>query len=360
MIIGILTYYGVHNHGAVLQANALKTILSNIGYECGFLAFERSYSNITSEQTSKYKIGLYSIPFYAKYLLEKGPGNIYYNLKKRKTLSTFRMKNLPMIGSYEDFTGDLIIIGSDEVFSLEIGVNPILYGNNLKAKHVISYAASFGPTTYEEIIRQGRTDMIASGIRQMDAVSVRDRNSAEVVEKVADIQAELVCDPVILYGYREEMNSFSPPIKNYILVYSYDKNLNDEKEYRYIVEYAEKRSLKIVSVGYYHRWCKNIDATPFELLSWVKSANLVVTDTFHGAVMSIICNTPAVVKLRNNQNKLSFLLEEYGLSRRAISSFEELELVAAMPVDFAEVNKRIAERRNYSMEYLSGALAKCR
>ena len=27
MKIGILTYYGVHNHGAVLQANALKTCL---------------------------------------------------------------------------------------------------------------------------------------------------------------------------------------------------------------------------------------------------------------------------------------------------------------------------------------------
>ena len=360
MKIGILTYYGVHNHGAVLQANALKTILSNIGYECGFLAFERSYSNITSEQTSKYKIGLCSIPFYAKYLLEKGPGNILYNLKKRKTLSTFRMKNLPMIGSYEDFTGDLIIIGSDEVFSLEIGVNPILYGNNLKAKHVISYAASFGPTTYEDIAKQNQTDMIARGLSKLDAVSVRDRNSAQTVEKVTGIRAAIVCDPVILYGYREEMNSFYPPIKNYILVYSYDKNLNNENEYRHIVEYAEKHSLKIVSVGYYHRWCKSIDATPFELLSWVKSAKLIVTDTFHGAVMSIICNTPAVVKLRNNQNKLSFLLEEYGLSRRAISSFEELGQVAAMPVEFAEVNKHLAERRDYSMEYLNGALAKYR
>ena len=26
MKIGILTYYGVHNHGAVLQANALKSL----------------------------------------------------------------------------------------------------------------------------------------------------------------------------------------------------------------------------------------------------------------------------------------------------------------------------------------------
>ena len=55
-----------------------------------------------------------------------------------------------------------------------------------------------------------------------------------------------------------------------------------------------------------------------ELLGWIKHASMVVTDTFHGTVMSIICNTPVVVKLRGNQNKLEFLLSEYGLLNRAI------------------------------------------
>lgn len=40
MKIGILTYYGVHNHGAVLQANALRQVLLNKGHDCGFLEFE--------------------------------------------------------------------------------------------------------------------------------------------------------------------------------------------------------------------------------------------------------------------------------------------------------------------------------
>ena len=359
MRIGILTYYGVHNHGAVLQANALKTVLTQMGHECGFLAFERSYSNISNEQANKYKIGLGSVSFYAKYFFEKGPGNIIYNIQKRKTLNTFRMQNLPLVGSYQDFAGDLAIIGSDEVFSLEIGVNPFLYGNSLKAKHIISYAASFGPTTYEDIIKQGQKDMIAQGIGQMDAVSVRDGNSAEAVEKVAGIQAALVCDPVILYGYQAEMDVFVPPIKNYILVYSYDKNMNDKSEYGHILDYAKKHGLAVVSVGYYHKWCKSINATPFELLGWIKNANLVVTDTFHGTVMSIICNTPSVVKLRSNQNKLAFLLSEYGLSNCAVAEFNALAQVADVPTDFATVNERLTERRERSMQYLSNALAAC-
>ncbi len=357
MKIGILTYYGVHNHGAVLQANAMKTVLEKKGHECGFLEFERSYSNISQQQANKYKLGFGSIAFYTKYFMEKGAGNILYNMSKKRTLEKFRATNIPMMGKYENFMGDLVVIGSDEVFSLEIGVNPFLYGNGLKTKHIISYAGCFGPTTYADVVKQDQQKMISDGLHNMDAVSVRDWNSMETVKKVSGIDATLVCDPVILYGYEKEMMLFTPPMKDYILIYSYDKNLNDVAEYNYIRDYAEKHNLKIVSVGYYHKWCKSIDASPFELLGWIKNARLVVTDTFHGSVMSIICNTSAVVKLRGNQNKLRFLLSEYGLLDWTISEFSEMESVANREVDFNTVNAVIKERRATSMKFLDAALA---
>lgn len=358
MKIGILTYYGVHNHGAILQAYALKTVLNKMDHDCGFLSFERSYSNISDAQASKYQFGFKSIPFYTKYFFDKGIGNILYNVQKRKTLNTFRSQNIRLIGSYKDFTGDLVIIGSDEVFSLEIGVNPFLYGNGLKSKHVISYAASFGPTTDTDVIEQGQKEMISRGLSRMDAVSVRDQNSVDIIRRITDVQATVVCDPVILYGYQEEMHCFEPPLKNYILVYSYDKNLNDETEYKHILDYAEEHEMDVVSVGYYHKWCKSINASPFELLGWIKNASLVVTDTFHGTVMSIICNTLMVVKLRNNQNKLAFLLSEYGLCNRAISDFDSFAQLADVPVNFVAVNDRLAEKRKQSMDYLKNVLAR--
>ena len=66
MKIGILTYYGVHNHGAVLQANALRTYLTNKGHEVVFLTFERNYDFIPKNNAKKYQGGLSSIPFYLK------------------------------------------------------------------------------------------------------------------------------------------------------------------------------------------------------------------------------------------------------------------------------------------------------
>lgn len=62
--IGILTYYGVHNHGAVLQANGLQQVLKGMGYNVRFLTFNRSYEYISEEQIKKYKLDLSSIPFY--------------------------------------------------------------------------------------------------------------------------------------------------------------------------------------------------------------------------------------------------------------------------------------------------------
>ena len=359
MQIGILTYYGVHNHGAVLQANALKTVLNSMGHECGFLEFERSYASIPQQQAKKYKLGVGSIPFYFRYLWEKGIGNIALNISKKRTLGAFRDENLPMIGSYEAFEGDLVVIGSDEEFSLEIGVNPFLYGNGLRAKHVISYAGSFGPTTYEDIQKQDQQKMIADGLQHVDAVSVRDQNSQDIIRRLAGIKAELVCDPVILYGYENEMRSFSPPMKDYILIYAYDKNLNAASEYEPIKAYAARQGLRVVSVGFYHKWCKSVNADPIELLGWIRNAKLIVTDTFHGAVMSIICNTPAAVKLRGNQNKLRFLLSEYGLTGRIISDFTELESVAGQAVDFHAVNAAVEARRSASMRYLIESLRRC-
>ena len=359
MDIGILTYYGVHNHGALLQAYALKSVLENMGHKVRFLSFERSYEYISSKQVQKYKISLKSIPFFLKYTKEKGIGNIIYNLKKRKALNNFRKEQFDIGTEWNEFNGDLIIIGSDEVFSLEIGYNPMLYGHGLNSKATISYAASFGPTIFEDLSKKGKKEEILRGLNSFSAVSVRDKNSQEIVEALCEKEVPMVCDPVILYGYQKELEKIKSNEEEYILIYSYDSRMNDTEEVNQIIKYARKYKMKIYSVGFFHKWCnRNINADPIELLGWVKNAKLVITDTFHGAVMSIIGNTPLVVKLRDNSNKLEYLLKEYGLDYRIINKFEELEKVAATEIDFIDVNIHISKKRAESMNYLETAIFK--
>lgn len=358
MKVGILTYYGVFNHGAVLQANALKTVISDMGHDCDFITFNRNYDYIPQGQDKKYNISLKSVGLYAKYFANKGVANTIYNLKKHKILNEYRRMALPMGERYTDFSGDAVAIGSDEVFSLEIGINPFFYGHGLKAKCVFSYAGCFGPTTLEDTKRLHVEQLVSSGLLQMNAISTRDQNSANIVKSLTGRDATVVCDPVILYGYKQEMQEFVPKEKDYIILYSYENNLNSPEEVNAIRDYAKKHNLKVYATAYYHGWCdKNIQSTPNELLGWIKNAKMVVTDTFHGSVISLVCGTPMVVKLRGNQNKLGFLMEEYGLSNRIIEGFDQFAAVADASVDFDAVNQKIEERRGASMEFLKHALS---
>lgn len=357
MKIGILTYYGVHSHGAVLQANALKRVLEKMGHEVCFITFERNYDYITAEQSRKYKISIASIPFYAKYLIEKGPSNILYNLKKNSILNDYRKKQFIMGPRYNEFTGDVVIVGSDEVFSLEIGLNPFMYGVGLQSKKIISYAACFGPTTIDDIQKKKVMGLISDGLKKFDHISARDMNTKVISEKLSGKAVDLVCDPAILYGYEKEMNEFIPKQDSYISVYSYDRNMNDPDEIDMIRAYAKKKGYKTIAIGYPHSWCDmNVNATPNELIGYIEHAKLVITDTFHGSVISIICNQNFIVKMRGNQNKLGYLLEEYGLSGRIVSDLGELEKVVEEGVNYDVVNSLITNKRNHSMEYLKEAL----
>lgn len=357
MKIGILTYYGVHNYGAVLQANALRKVLQNYGHEVVFLTFSRNYDTTPVNQINKYKIGIKSVKFYFGYLFEKGIRNIIFNMKKSKALKKFRSEYIPLFGRYTDFDGDAVIIGSDEVFSADIGINPFFYGHGIPTDKILSYAGCFGSTTAELLTKLHLNELVSSGFRKMSSISVRDNNSKEIVRKVSGLESSIVCDPVILYGYADEMEFKKTNFANYIIVYSYDKNMNSYEEIAAIRSFAKKHCLKIVSVGMYHKWCdKNIVASPTEMITWIKHSKYVITDTFHGAVVSLICNTPMIVKIRGNSNKLGFLLSEYGLTDRIIDNIDQIESVAANEIDFDSINKKMQAKREASMKFLKSAL----
>lgn len=360
MKIGILTHYGVHNHGALLQAYALRTVLTELGHEVCFLRFARSYEYMAQGQASKYRLSWRSIPVYLDFLRQRGLGSVLYNMRKKRTLAAFRAAHFPMAELAQAADCDAVIIGSDEVFSLEVGFTPCMYGIGLDCPRVLSYAASFGPTRLADVQARGRGDDIAAGLRGLTQVSVRDENSAQIVEALTGSRPALVCDPVILYGYAQEQCAQQVPAREpYILVYAYDTRMNDAREVAPIREFAAAQGLPLYSVGFYHAWCdKCIDVSPLELLGWVRGARYVLTDTFHGSVLSLICQTPMLVKLRDNANKLACLLAQYGLSGRITQDFHDLAAIAAQPVDWTQAEATLKAQRAQSRQYLLDALAK--
>lgn len=360
MTYGIITHYDVHNHGALLQLNGLKQVLKNLNIEASALQFDKNYDFMGKAMKAKYDISMKSIGIYLRYLKEKGVACFLYNYKKRKVLNGFR-KRAHLIGDYYTECGllDGVIVGSDEVFALHTGPTPAFFGHALPSNKVFSYGGCFGPTTISDIEKWHCRSFVASGLKTMIGLGMRDQNSIAIAEELTGKKPELVCDPVILYGYKKELQAKERPMKEkYMIVYAYDNRLNEPSEYMHIKKYAKEKGLIIVSPGFFHKWVdKNVNCDPIELLNWFQYSECVVTDTFHGCVMSIITGREMAVKLRDNANKLLNLLEEYGIVDRKLEDDWNLNSIFSKGVNWEKTNQQIIERRASSLDFLKRMIA---
>ena len=359
MIIGILTHYNVYNLGAQLQMLALEAFLKELGHEVKILTYEKNFDFMTAEKernSGSWK----ALPFYVKhYLLERGPGLTMFNYRKVKAINRSVAKHT--FAPYDHSGCDAIVIGSDEVFSIDVGCNKMMYGYGLGDVPAIAYAPAFGRTT-EELLKQFNCyDLVRDGLNKMFSLSARDTHTQEMIRSMTGRMVPLVCDPVLLYHCR----SFSVPVhpigKPYLLLYSYDANMKSREEASEIQSYAEKHGLITVSLGTYHKWCdRNIACGPMEWYSYFRDAACVVTDTFHGSIaaMNNHCNVAVFIRQSINAFKLQSLLEVTGLKGRLLSkvSEPELERVLSAPIDYESTDKRIAALAEDSGRYLKEAL----
>lgn len=359
MKYGIITHYDVHNHGALLQLNGLKQVLNSLGIEANALQFDKNYDLMGRALKAKYNISIKSIGVYLKFLSERGIQSTLFNYKKSKLLNRFR-KEQSLIGPYYTECGELdgVVVGSDEVFALHTGPTPALFGHALPSSKVFSYGGCFGPTTIEDVDKLHCRAFVASGLSSMCGLGMRDQNSIDIAAELTGKQPELVCDPVILYGYENEIDNKQRPIKEpYMVVYAYDNQFDDQS--KTITEYARRNNFKIVSPGFIQKWADiNANIDPFELLTWFKHAECVVTNTFHGCVLSIITGREMAVRMRGNANKLYNLLQEYRITDRVFGENNSLDDVFSHNVDWTLVEEQIKSRRAASMDYLKRMIEK--
>lgn len=358
MKVGILSMQQITNYGSFLQAYALKTIISGLGHEVEFINIE------PGEQLPQYKISrLHRIKLMWKRLKVKHP---YKQL--RCTLNLHRRFNkefkseLGVVPGKSHIHFDVVVIGSDEVFNVAqttwFGFSTQLFGAGLDTDKVISYAGCFGATTIGILSRLGISNRVAQLLKKFSAISVRDKNSKEVVQELTGTEPFLHVDPVIVYGFDKEI--CEPPInEEYLLIYTYPGRMNNPEEVESITTYARKNGLKTVAIANYFDWVDEVVTPhPFEVLGYFKKAKCIVTDTFHGAVMSLKFNKPFCVIVREmNSNKLSYLLQQFTLESRIVKSVKHLGNVLDSDIDYDEVNKVIANERNNSINYLKSELS---
>lgn len=357
MKVAILSMQEVKNYGSFLQAYSLKNNIEALGHTCDFINI------VPGEQLGEYKISRFHK---LKLLKERLLGwdfakrfNAIYTFQKR-----FSREFLPELGvklGKNENHYDVVVIGSDEVFNCAqktwFGFSKQLFGEGLNADKVITYAASFGATTVVKLETLGIKDIVAELLKKLNKISVRDANSVGVVKSLTGITPIRNVDPVLIYDYTKCMPQ-SVDLKDYMIVYTYPNRITDPIEIKAIQSYAKSKGLQIISIGHYFPWCdKTIVPHPFEVLAYFRDAKCIVTDTFHGSVFSIKYNKQFCTIVRGmNSNKLTYLLEQFGLFNRIVNDLDRLPVIMDTPIDYAPVNEKIKQEQEFSINYLKNNL----
>lgn len=362
MKIGIMSMQRIINYGSFLQAYGLKRVIEDLGHDVQFVDYRTEKSLVKNEA----QIHMNKLIRVIKMLSPKYRSWRRKQIKLNSTFTdfirVFKKEYLPMLGMAPELNYspelDVLVVGSDEVFNCtqsgcEVGYSKQLFGEEQNAKKIISYAASFGNTTYEKLKDYNIDREVGTYLHNFNALSVRDNNSSEIIKTLIDVLPKKHIDPVLLYGF-PEVNDISIELKDYIVVYAYADRITEE-ESRQIRAFAKKHDKKIVSLGFYQPFCDMwIQASPFEVLAYIKHADYIITDTFHGAVFSIKYQKKFGVIIRDsNRQKLQDLLKEFNVQDRQILDLYNLGVVVEKELNSSDICKRIKENQIKAMDYLS-------
>ena len=167
------------------------------------------------------------------------------------------------------------------------------------------------------------------------------------------VPVEKVIDPTLLLTQDDYDSIASNRIveEPYLLLYA--RRYNPRME-AYAEKMASEKGWKIVDISLRASNAEKghlmfYEAGVEEFLSLVKHAEYIITNSFHGMIMSVQYRRPFVVFSREQcDTKITELLELFGLSdRMLINGMKQFE-----PIDYDSVHKRIAEARTKAQDFL--------
>jgi len=374
MEVGILTMHRVLNYGSFMQAYALKRTIESFGHHVRFKDFHKGepYHIGTKAKVPGVLDKVARIPqiisnigeFLEKHALRRESNNNYKQI-------CWPLLDVSETPDY-DLTADVMIIGSDEVFNYTqnhvFGYVPCLFGHNINASLILSYAASAGYSDWHDVVADGLVDEIGAGLNRMKYISVRDENTRRLVEHCTGNSPTLALDPTLIYDYDDVIPQKRTIEGEYILVYAYENRTDSESEIHAVRDFAAKHKLKVIAGGgggAYHAWCDDniVVSWPFDLLGLFRDAAFVVTDTFHGSIFSMKFGKQFAVFLRDqnelgsNYNKVHFLLHQFGMESRIINDPSDLSDILTTPAPYDVFNRHLLDLRQTSLDFLTKALA---
>lgn len=382
--VGVVSCYFKNNYGSILQAYATRKFLDennipnetvNVSQLSDFSKGKRKYyiSQAANLRFLKTKSGMIKLKGYARINRRLKRNFAVRNRRfeefKRNFVLTRAFSTYSELHEYAKNTYSDVIVGSDQLW-LPVNVVADYYTLNWVPEGVntISYATSFGvsgiPPRYHSLYRK-----YLEGIRHL---SVREEQGVRLVRKLAQKEAKLVCDPTLLLTKDEWMDIQDSeriiPDK-YIFCYFLGANIEHRK---FVERLKEETGYKIVSINHcdeYVRYSDKFadivpyDVGPGEFINYIRNAEYVCTDSFHGTAFSLINNVRFFTFRRydsksdlSTNSRIHSLLNVVGLNDRLIYGTEDAGQLMKKEINFDDVNSRVEAFRKDSAQWLLNSI----
>ena len=307
IVVGILTVWHwicrQDNYGSLLQAYASQTALERLGCDVTLL-------RCASEKEEAFREQLKS-PFYywLKYMFatnakkRRRARERYFQVRYPRRFMEFARKNLKCSEqsfaledfAEKDFTSlDAIVVGSDQVWAGGVPAY-FLVSDKLPAKR-IAYAASREwehSDGFDEVFRRWGVNFTAISTREHEGVAQCHACGRE--------DAVWVLDPTLLLLMQDWQKVCDAQTVPQGGVCAYFVSKFSEKHQCQIESYASRHQKSCWKVavqgaeGDLKRAENALWLSPAQWLSWMSTANQVVTNSFHGLCFAIIFHRPFVV-----------------------------------------------------------------
>lgn len=371
----ILTLTGYFNYGNVIQRFALQRFLKIKGYN--FVSYLDPYSAPRSDYSTGRGVYLKTpLRVIKRFIRHQKPywyvpsrDNLYPESRKIKHIIDFVENNIWTKPFDERDTYKTYIVGSDQVWRNWWGDSKILgyyFFTFLKTRQVkkIAYAASFGQEDLSESMSAEDINYIAEYIHDIDSISVRESSAKKVLKDNWNIDSiDEVVDPTLLlksseYSLLIDKSDVRETKIAPIFAYIIDENTVVKN---FIDSIGNSRKQKTFCIRA-HVGAEDDTLPPVELwLKGFRDAELVITNSFHGILFSVINNTDFIVIGREagGNSRVKDFLHKLGLSDRFIeeNSISLFDISSLDPIDWGKVNAIANAARTSSEQWLLNSLS---
>lgn len=353
--INTLTFHGVINHGAVLQAYALQKYLLNSGYQSQLINYQPWYF---IKQVYRPAKGISkSILKYRRLLKFKRFSKKHLNVTKKTYFNATQFKSINNCAA--------IVCGSDQIWNKAItnkGLDSVFFLEGLSGIKRISYAASAGAN------RLSHENGIKNLISNFDHIGVRENHLKEDLNNFdIDCNAQMVLDPTLLLcqtDYDEIAVSNLVPKHKFIVSYEVCTEDTRVKYNEFVMKLKELLKLPVYHIGDkpIEAADKNIlNISPSDWVCFIKEADFVATNSFHGSAFAINFRKPLFMlshlDSERNARPLNFLrsvkMESCFIDDVNTLSQDSID-ESRLERDYTEYNKLV----DFSKQFLIDSIAR--